>query len=264
MDGLIDLFKDIKMDVTKPYIVQGIGSYLNHEFEINPYDFLNYAKNDLMGNSLRGSLNALSNSKRSIDCQIDAIYQAIGITNDIETDNIKSFIGRYESINSPINAPTKLKLIQALGMAPTGVIKKVRTLRNKLEHYYKAPTREEVEESIELTELFIGSLQNRMHTFVEEVTIGKNKNLENDNGQFYQCVYINYDTNKKIFTASSFIKGEKSKILEININDKPYLYLIKLFLLLETEPDIKNIWKDLIYSIGYDSIPISNIYKTYF
>ena len=50
-------------------------------FEIKPKDFIKFAEDDIKEESKRSSVNALSNIKRSIDCQIDLLLYTFGYYN---------------------------------------------------------------------------------------------------------------------------------------------------------------------------------------
>src|SRR5690554_5080866 len=51
---------------------------IENEFEIKPEDFLNYAEKDLESEYDHKLINALSNAKRSLDCQVDILLMAFG------------------------------------------------------------------------------------------------------------------------------------------------------------------------------------------
>ena len=44
---------------------------LEFPFEIHAQHFLDIAEEDLLSNDLRGNINALTNAKRAIDCQVE-------------------------------------------------------------------------------------------------------------------------------------------------------------------------------------------------
>ena len=66
--------------MTKLVFLPSGGTGLNFdEFDITPRDFLRYAKDDFQSQSEAGLINALSNAKRAIDCQIDTAIRSMGI-----------------------------------------------------------------------------------------------------------------------------------------------------------------------------------------
>lgn len=166
MTTLKDIFKFSSLNLNNLLVSKDSGTCLDHIFEVSPMEFLNFAKEDLSENTKRGYLNALTNSKRAIDCQVDAICQSIGFSHTSTCDTrgtritLKNFVDWYDGKEGTIeNAQLNLKLVRALGMAPAGLIGKVRQLRHDLEHNYQVPDKNSVKEAVELVELFIGTTQ---------------------------------------------------------------------------------------------------------
>lgn len=110
------------------------------EFEIEPIEFLEFAKEDIKNEDKKSLINSLSNSKRAIDCQVDKILKFLGI--NAKKMNLRNF-------------PSKLEFLQCLGVFAPQIIGKVIKTRNYLEHEYKCPTVEQVEDSIDIATLFI-------------------------------------------------------------------------------------------------------------
>lgn len=135
----------IKINWNSFYIVQDCTSYSNNiNFDLTPEDFLNFAKEDYQNLDNKGLVGVLSNSKRAIDCQIDWIISYLGFDylnfNEKNYSNIKSLINEFEKTMDYNNTLTfKLRFIQALEIAPTFLISKIRKFRNKLEHEYIIP-----------------------------------------------------------------------------------------------------------------------------
>ena len=73
--------KESKIDFTNFYI--GIDNfdyfdYKNDFFDINPEEYLLFAKEDYKDKSRRGKINAVTNAKRAIDCQTELILKLLG------------------------------------------------------------------------------------------------------------------------------------------------------------------------------------------
>ena len=69
---------------------------LSYSTSVEPDEYLKFAEMDLLSNSDHGLINALSNAKRAIDCQIANIFYALGL-------------------RLPKYFPDKLEKIKALG-----------------------------------------------------------------------------------------------------------------------------------------------------
>ncbi|MCF6348965.1 MAG: hypothetical protein L3J20_11805 [Flavobacteriaceae bacterium] len=155
---LLELIKLIKIDFTQGLINKDSGSELEHHFEISSKEFLNYCKKDFKLKNRRGQINALTNAKRAIDCKTDEIFLSIGLDPYNFPKAIEEFISISNRANSKSDIPIKLKFLQVINFAPTRIIADVRTLRNKLEHFYTSPHEEQVSNAIELAELYSNHL----------------------------------------------------------------------------------------------------------
>ncbi|WP_462392637.1 hypothetical protein, partial [Clostridium cadaveris] len=147
------------------------------DFDLTPEDFLMFAKKDYENLDSRGLVGVLSNSKRAIDCQIDWIISYLGFDylnfNEVNYPSIKELINEFEKgISYNNNLSFKLRFMQALEIAPTFLISKIRKLRNKLEHEYIIPKEDEAREAIEIAELFVNATQNIIvHNFLSNYFI---------------------------------------------------------------------------------------------
>jgi len=85
------------LDVNK-IVIGGSGTdEIEAPFELKPKDFLDFANDALKGQTLRDSVNAIGNIKRSIDCLFDSLLFA---TNFLE-----------ESKQRRWNFPEKMKFL---------------------------------------------------------------------------------------------------------------------------------------------------------
>ncbi|GAA0177166.1 hypothetical protein SH2C18_04420 [Clostridium sediminicola] len=142
----------IKINWSNFYICKDAFFYNDDvEFDLTPEDFLMFAKEDYNNLDNRGLVGVLSNSKRAIDCQVDWMISYLGFDylnfNESNYPNIKELINKFEEgLNNKKNLSFKLRFIQALEIAPTFLISKIRNLRNKLEHEYIVPKEDEARE----------------------------------------------------------------------------------------------------------------------
>ncbi len=144
-------------------------------FDISPQDFLRFAKEDLKKSNEHGLINSITNSKRAIDCQIDeAIEQLISKSNKFNPI-VEDFL-KYFEFESDI--PIKLRLIHALNLAPSLLISKSRTLRNKLEHFYQKPEIKDAKEALDVADLFMRSVALKLGLIWTDFEIVDLKNNE--------------------------------------------------------------------------------------
>ncbi|MCY1416439.1 hypothetical protein D9M71_319450 [compost metagenome] len=88
---------------------------------------------------LSALINATTNSKRAIVCQIDQFLISFG----------------YPSLRW--NVPKKLERLRALGLLASSLLRKIVDVRNILEHEYKTPDLEFVKESLDIASVFVMS-----------------------------------------------------------------------------------------------------------
>ena len=116
---------------------------LKSGFDISPQDFLKFAEQDLSLKYEHNIVNALSNAKRALDCQIDTILLSLGFYK-VSQEKYWGF-------------PKKLDLINELDILAPRVLRKINKQRNLLEHKFVKPTKEIVEDFLDISMLFIAS-----------------------------------------------------------------------------------------------------------
>lgn len=226
----------IKINWSNFYICRDANFYSDDvEFDLKPEDFLMFAKEDYKFLNNRGLVGVLSNSKRAIDCQIDWIISYLGFDyskfNESNYPNIKEVINKSEEgLNSDKNLSFKLRFIQALEIAPTFLISKIRKFRNKLEHDYIVPKQEEAREAIEIAELFINGTQNIiLHKLFSSYSIQNEYDEENSKLElpFIKVdLNLSYNKEKNIrirYEVDDINNGE----IILKPKDKEYIVLIK-------------------------------------
>ncbi len=119
---LKNLFEIQNLDLENVEIIKDdIGIDFEIELEIPPREFLEFAEIDLQESSRRGLVNSLSNLKRAIDAQVQVVLKAF----NIQADKLKK---------------PKITLLNDMGIVAPRIIKKIRDIRNILEHEYTLPT----------------------------------------------------------------------------------------------------------------------------
>jgi hypothetical protein len=116
-------------------------------FEIEPKEYLQYAKLDLKEKTKKALLNSIMNSKRAIDCQIDSICFNLG------------------NLNKRLNFPEKIVFLRKIGIISPNILKKINKIRNLMEHEYKIPNKSDVEDAVDIADLFLASTEK----FIREI-----------------------------------------------------------------------------------------------
>lgn len=173
-------------------------------FELTPQNFMSYAEKDLNEDDVRSRVNALGNIKRAIDCRLDSLIYLFGFYPKAKKENW-SFISKTKILNNH-------KVI-----APR-ILSKINKMRNKLEHDFKIPSHEEVEDALDIAHLFI--LYTDIFTQKTFSTLDFEVNNSNDNG--FPWLSLNLYMDEGMFLLK-LIKGKEDSVTsEISVNDKEF------------------------------------------
>lgn len=227
------IFYDIDEDVTSLFSKQ--------KFQIDAKNFLSFAYEDYASGTLRGKVNALSNAKRAIDCQIDTILSAFGynLTQTFSEKIFADFVQNYQDQNKPFQASPKLKLLHAIDIAPFNLLEKLRKIRHDLEHEYRLPEKEDnIQDIIDVAELFIGYSENLLRNFIEFYFFSDTKEYLSDEDyddsdvDYKRGIKITYDNQNNTFIFDGYDNSQYLGNAIIDINNEFYLSLLKLHIAL--------------------------------
>lgn len=230
--------------------MQDSGSALDYHFDISPKDFLDYSKQDFKTNNNHGNINSLTNAKRAIDCQTDKVLSSLGLDPNNFPPAIEQYISKSRSSPAKKDLPIRLRFLQAIGFAPAGIIADARLLRNKLEHYYKKPSNEEVSNAIELAELFILATDSKLKSLWDFSLTDKDKHSKSD-GHLWNSIYIVYDYQAHLFDVRAYVENDKNKNMKIKNDSIEFYYLLKIATSFDYEKDAQDATIDLLEFIGH-------------
>jgi len=109
---------------------------------LEPRDFLQFAIGDAKTLEQEGSrANCLSNCKRAIDAQVDRLIRRLGF----------SPLARRQRWN----IPKKLEFISQSGVVAPKILRQLNRLRNGLEHEFALPSKQRVEDALDVATLFV-------------------------------------------------------------------------------------------------------------
>lgn len=107
-----------------------------------PSTYLDFAKKDFdEEKSPRCWVNAVSNAKRALHYQVDALATALG----------------WEHLKSRNDFPSKLNFLGSCGVLSPTIIKRMNRFRNTVEHDYYIPTENETLDYLEIVELYLSA-----------------------------------------------------------------------------------------------------------
>lgn len=124
----------------KPTIDPKSFESLKMKTPISAAQYLEFSEKDLRLGGKRGLVNALTNAKRAIDCQVACFLGALGL-------------------NSAGTFPSKVASLLSLGVVAPRILNKIVRLRNMLEHEFQLPKKAEVEDAVDVATLFLEALK---------------------------------------------------------------------------------------------------------
>jgi hypothetical protein len=107
--------------------------------DVTAEQYLQYAARDLEEGSARGAMNALGNAKRALHLTVDSLLNAYGIL----------------ARNMKISFPKKLELLDNAGLFSLSILNTLNLERNVMEHEYRVPSSERVQEVIDIGRLLL-------------------------------------------------------------------------------------------------------------
>ncbi|WP_431703353.1 MULTISPECIES: hypothetical protein [Pseudomonas] len=128
-----------RFDMSKCAVASGGGSFELADLKTSPVEFLSLAEDDFERGGLSALVNATTNIKRAIVCQLDQLLISFG----------------YPSFRW--NVPKKIEKLRALGLLAPSLLRKAVSMRNILEHEYETPEIKIVEEALDVASLFVMS-----------------------------------------------------------------------------------------------------------
>ena len=119
-------------------------------FALKPKDFLLFAERDLAGKLDHHKLiNATSNLKRAMDCELDTLMFVLGLDDYYRKKRL--------------GVEKKLGFLRISGIFKANSLDRLNTLRNRLEHHYEIPTIEDVHVYYDLVTAFISIGDSFLH-----------------------------------------------------------------------------------------------------
>ncbi|MFK5915575.1 MAG: hypothetical protein QM484_14505 [Woeseiaceae bacterium] len=198
---------------------------LSYITPITPKEYLEYADKDLLQGGNHGYVNALSNAKRAIDCQITNLLFVLGLP---KSGNIHK----------------KIEKIENIGILAPRILKKVNKIRNLLEHEFQKPTADEAEDAVDIATLFIGATEKVFMNFMDSFWIARdgsenrpeiykegNKTIIMDDtmpqSTFSDGIYIAYDQDRKDYGIWGHINNKEVFEAEVKKGSPLHIELIQ-------------------------------------
>jgi hypothetical protein len=188
------------------------GPVLNYErrwekgrikFDIMPKDFLKYAEDNLSSTEDRDLVDTLSNTKRALDCQIELIIFEHGYAKKLKKENW--------------NFPKKIKFLKGKHIIAPRILEKINKTRNLLEHEFRKPSVENVEDAFDVVTLFIGYSE-RLRRVPDSITIGLDPSTT-------KAFKVEFDKENLAF----IVFDEANELFSVHEGDIGFERLLRLF-----------------------------------
>jgi hypothetical protein len=189
---------------------------LSAPFEVAPSEFLRCAEIDLEQNNPSSTINCLSNVKRALESQLDFVLYACGIYK--------------RATKEGWNFPAKVDWVQAHDIIAPRILRKINKKRNLLEHEFKRPKREDVEDALDVASLFIAYSDGFVRAIAEEVQIEGDYEPPD-----HVCLAILFKPTEGIFRLL-LLRGENDPVImveeerEVRHSEKEYDIILRYYL----------------------------------
>lgn len=144
--------------------------------DLKPRDYFNYAIKDIESEQgSRPQINAMLNAKRSLHYQIDYLVEAYG----------------YKTFKNRNTFPAKLDYCKKCGIVSPRILTKLNKIRNKVEHDYAVPTGGEVNDFIDVVELFLAATDRLFYRLPDNVVFpGLDEQHDDKFSEIYNVKFI--------------------------------------------------------------------------
>lgn len=236
---------------------------LEHATPISPKEYLEFADKDLLLANTHGLVNALSNAKRAINCQITSLLAVLGLQN---ASDLQTKIQRFEEI----------------GILTPRVSKKISSLESLLENQFSKPGMEEVEDAINIATLFVDATDKVFREFMVSWWVIKEESEKQNNTYHYKegnktfivnddapkndysdALYVQYDQESGDYCVWGYLSGEEVFEAEVECSSPLDIEFIKCSILTHSKSaasEQKQIAADFVCQIqgkkGIQELPL--------
>ncbi|MFD2628743.1 hypothetical protein [Oceanobacillus kapialis] len=167
----IEIFKNFLLNNLNLLEFDGAGgeNYRSPDFDLNPHDYLKFAKLELDSltstNSVNNKLHILNcvfHLKRAVDCQLDVFLYQLKLYDIVKDSNL--------------GFERKLDFIKDIGIIESSSLARLNRLRNKMEHHYKYPDILEIQVYYDLVNAVVSLIESNIVTFLSTVQLNLHTN----------------------------------------------------------------------------------------
>ncbi|MCG9885677.1 MAG: hypothetical protein MH825_08890 [Cyanobacteria bacterium] len=162
------------------------------DFELHARDYLQYAKEEINRGADINLINCIGNLKRALDCQVDSYLHTFNLLDLVRGKNL--------------GIDKKLEFLSKVGIFSSRSLSRFNTIRNKIEHEYKAPHIEDIDVYFDLISAFTSILERE--TLIHSELEGFFNGIRNQFTIKYQRDQICIEVNWGQYDEDALKKGE--------------------------------------------------------
>jgi len=184
-------------------------------FDLTSKDFLAFAQCDLRGEYGHRLVNGLSNIKRAINCQLDSLLVGFGLFQLSRKGNW--------------GFPYKAEQLNKVGIISPSILRKINQKRNLLEHEYRKPEAEQVEDALDVATLFVTYTNRFLYNALIECEL-----FDQDRNDL--TVRLSYEQNRIVLSGREWSESDAdgpaiTKVLkEVTADSEEYLDYLGWFI----------------------------------
>lgn len=181
------------------------GSSINIPiYDISPEEFLDFAESAIASGTKEGIVNAVSNLKRALDCEMDMFFECINLKRIFDKKNLK-----FEK---------KTQFLASIGLFPIQTVNKLNLMRNKLEHEYKTPEIYDLHTYYELIWSVVKILDLYIELLYAKDEISLIHRIENND--YYFTMKYDIDECAFVFEIMDWTKGREREQKRLDVSLK--------------------------------------------
>lgn len=198
-----------------------IGSYTWTRMKVreapSSYNYLCFAKQDVEdGRSPRHLVNALGNAKRAIHMRLEDVCLGFGAL------TLKG-LGSH---------PQLIEYVRKCGLVAPNILKRVNDLRNEVEHQFQIPPEQEVENVIDVAELFLDATDRWIARMPSEIDYNQEVTV---NGYDICVIGLKLEWEKGIALVSCHDQGNRNNRHTVKFDSRSVEFFQCIKFLLENQ-----------------------------
>ncbi|MFQ1699262.1 hypothetical protein ACJ5NV_01570 [Loktanella agnita] len=131
---------------------------LEFKYSMLPSDYLKFATFDIHENQdERACVNGVTNAKRALHLRIESLAEIFG----------SAHIG----INGHSHFPKLIDFVGKCGVVAPGILRRLNKIRNEVEHRYFVPSFDQVEDFVDIVQLFLSATEGLISQFPTDVDL---------------------------------------------------------------------------------------------